>query len=305
MKVIRGSIIGFCFGVSNTVDMATKCLNKAKEKNLPCYSIGALIHNKDVVDDFREKGLFVIKSPQDVLNKSSNKAPSKFSNKGFALIRAHGITDKLRRAFNDAEFELVDSTCPIVLKGINALREASTTNRKLVVLGFENHAETIALLGIENEKEERLEIKLLSSVKDTENFILKEDPKTPIYVVTQTTFPQDLYKEVVSILRAHFNDVSLGNEPCPACHKRIENAVETASKCDCAIVVGCVESANTNNLAHEIQKIGKTVFLVENAKALDDTMIEKIARFDTVALLSGASTPIWVIDEVEKKLKEI
>ncbi len=305
MKVIRGSIIGFCFGVSNTVDIATKCLNKAKERNLPCYSIGALIHNKDVVDDFREKGLFVIKSPQDVPNNSSNKFSNKCSNKGLVLIRAHGITDKLRRAFNDAEFELVDSTCPIVLKGINALREAAKTNRKLVVLGFENHAETIALLGVEDERGESLKITLLSSVKDSENFILKEDSKTPIYVVTQTTFPQDLYKEVVSSLRSHFNDVSLGNAPCPACHKRIENAVETASKCDCAIVVGCVESANTKNLAHEVQKIGKTVFLVENAKALDDTMIEKIASFATVALLSGASTPMWVIDEVEKRLKEI
>lgn len=293
MKVIRGSIIGFCFGVSNTIDTAMKCLNDAKEKNLPCYSIGALIHNKDVVEDFNKKGLLVIKGPQDV------------PFKGLALIRAHGISDKLRNEFNNAGFELVDSTCPIVLKGINALREASKTNSKLVVLGLKNHAETTALLGIEDENKKRLEIQLLSSMEDAKCFTQKESPNTHIFVVTQTTFPQDLYEIVLSILRAHFKDIVLGNIPCPACHKRIEDAVKTASKCDCAVVVGSAESANTKNLAREVQKIGKPVFFVENAKTMADSMIEKIACFGSVAFLSGASTPMWVIDEVEKRLQEL
>ncbi len=293
MKVIRGSIIGFCFGVSNTVNTAMKCLNEAKEKNLPCYSIGALIHNKDVVDDFRKKGLIVIKEPQDA------------HAKGLALIRAHGITDKLRKDFNDSGFSLVDSTCPIVLKGINALRQASKTRRKLVVLGLKNHAETTALSGLEDENGKSLEISLLSTMEEAENFSENENPNTSIFIVTQTTFPQDLYEQVMAILRAHFKDISLGNSLCPACHKRIEDAIATASKCDCAIVVGCVESANTKNLASEVQKKGKPVFLVENAKSLDDVSLEKIACFDTVAILSGASTPMWVIDEVEKRVQEL
>jgi len=294
MKVVRSSVIGFCFGVSNTVNMALECLRVAQKKNLPCYSIGELIHNRDVVEFFTEKGLQVIEKPTD--------APA-----GVALIRAHGIADKDKWAFVDSGFEVFDSTCPTVQKGANALRNAYKNGKHLVVLGFRGHAETIGLMGLEDEEGHLLSSILLTSADEAREFVnsnvFKEDES--LFVVTQTTFPRDVYEEISSILKAKYKNIVFGNVPCPACRRRIEASVETASLCDAAVVLGGVKSANTKNLAHEIEKIGKPVFLVENAADLKEDLLTTMAQFDSIALISGSSTPIGVIEEVEKVLQAL
>ena len=57
MKVVRSKVIGYCFGVSNTINKAEECIQRSREENLPCYSIGQLIHNKDVVEHFTSQGM--------------------------------------------------------------------------------------------------------------------------------------------------------------------------------------------------------------------------------------------------------
>lgn len=294
MKVVRGEMLGFCFGVSNTVNMALECLRIAECKGLPCYSIGDLIHNKDVVNYFNEKGLCVIKDPKD--------APA-----GVALIRAHGIPDSDKRAFKSAGFELLDSTCPTVLKGANAIRKAASQGKDVIVIGFKGHAETLGLQGVEVEEGVLAKTLLITSADDAKRFVqsnaLKDD--APVFVVTQTTFPRDEYEEIASILKGRFKDIGFGNVPCPACKRRIDDAVSAALKCDAAVVVGGADSANTRNLANEVRKTGRPVFFVENAAGLDDDALSKMAQYGSVALLSGSSTPMWVIEEVEARLKEL
>ena len=131
------------------------------------------------------------------------------------------------------------------------------------------------------------------------------DDGNPVFVVTQTTFPRDRYEEIASILKGRFKDIGFGNVPCPACKRRIDDAVSTALKCDAAVVVGGADSANTRNLANEVRKTGRPVFFVENAAGLDDDALSKMAQYGSVALLSGSSTPMWVIEEVEARLKEL
>lgn len=294
MKVVRGEVLGFCFGVSNTMNMALECLRIAERKGLPCYSIGDLIHNKDVVDYFKEKGLRVIKDSDD-------------ASAGVALIRAHGIPDADKRAFKAAGFELLDSTCPTVLKGANAIRKAASQGRNIIVLGFAGHAETLGLQGVEVEEGVVAKTHLITSVEDAERFVKSNtlDDGDPVFVVTQTTFPRDRYEEIASILKGRFKDIGFGNVPCPACKRRIDDAVSTALKCDAAVVVGGADSANTRNLANEVRKTGRPVFFVENAAGLDDDALSKMAQYGSVALLSGSSTPMWVIEEVEARLKEL
>lgn len=294
MKVLRGNVLGFCFGVSNTLNMAMECLRVAERKGLPCYSIGDLIHNKDVVNYFNEKGLCVIKDPKD--------APA-----GVALIRAHGIPDAGKRAFRAAGYELLDSTCPTVLKGANAIRTAASQGKSIIVLGFAGHAETIGLQGVEVEDGILAKTHLVTSVDDARHFVESStlNDYDPVFVVTQTTFPRSEYEDIASILKGKFKDIGFGNVPCPACKRRMDDAVATAQRCDAAVVVGGADSANTKNLANEVRKAGRPVFFVENAAGLDEDTSSKIAQYGLVALLSGSSTPMWVIEEVEAKLKEI
>lgn len=294
MLVRRSSIIGYCYGVSNTIKKAEECLALAKEKNLPCYSIGNLIHNNDVVSYFEEKGLRTITIKDDV--------PP-----GVALIRAHGIRDCTRRKFLNEGFELIDSTCPTVLKGTNALRKAAKEQKTLILLGFEDHAETVGLQGIEEKAGVPIKTTLISSLEEAQKLVASKeiDESQEVFVVTQTTFPVKLYESITDLFKKSYKNIGFGNKPCPFCEKREQVGYELTCQCDCAVVVGGRGSANTKNLAEVAAKSGKPVFQVENTADFDEALKEKLAKFEAVALLSGSSTPMQMVERVARLLEAL
>lgn len=294
MIVKKSSIIGYCYGVSNTIKLAEECLKEAQKQHLPCYSLGKLIHNDDVVSYFENRGLKPIKTP-------TGNAP------GVALIRAHGITDSAKRAFQAAGFQLIDSTCPTVLKGVKAIRTAAKEGKKIIILGFAGHAETVGLQGVEVQEGVLAKTFLLTSEEDAKALILsnKITEEEPVIVVTQTTFPQEDYRKICKILEGKFKNIGIKNCPCPLCEKREQAGYELSCQCDCAVVVGGRESANTKNLAKVAQKSERPVFLVENVAGLEKEIVQELRKYRTVALLSGSSTPMEEIEAVEQALKAI
>ncbi|MBQ5365244.1 MAG: hypothetical protein IIU49_04150, partial [Spirochaetales bacterium] len=178
MKVVRSKVIGYCFGVANSIDKAVECIEMARKENLPCYSIGSLIHNKDVVGYFSAQGMKNSEGPEGL-------------EPGIALVRAHGIPEKLRRAYTDAGFKVVDSTCPIVAKGANTVRKAAQKGYKTVIIGVKGHAEAIGLMGVELHDGSPVRSRLVSCPEDAENLINSGElnPDDEITVVVQTTFP--------------------------------------------------------------------------------------------------------------------
>lgn len=294
MIVKKSPIIGYCYGVANTVKLAYECINLANEKGLPCYSLGKLIHNDGVVSYFEKRGLKPIKT-------TDGNIP------GIALIRAHGIRDCDRRAFQDANFQLIDSTCPTVLKGVNAIRKAAKEDKTIIILGFEGHAETLGLQGVESQKGVLAKTILISCLEDAMALINSDeiDSEKEVFVVTQTTFPMEDYKNITVLLKKRYKNIGFGNVPCVLCEKREQAGYELACQCDCVVVVGGCKSANTKNLAQVAGKSGKPVFLVENALGIDQKMVKKLKNYETVALLSGSSTPMERIQEVEQALQAI
>ena len=294
MLVKKSSIIGYCYGVSNTIKLAQKCLDLAKQKNLPCYSLGKLIHNDDVVSYFEKEGLKSI-------SQLDGNAP------GIALIRAHGVTDANRREYEKAGFELIDSTCPTVLKGVNALRKAAKEGKNIIILGFAGHAETVGLQGVEVSEGVLAKTTLITSLEDAQALVNSNpiDESKEVFVVTQTTFPEMLYESITDLLKKRYKNIGFGNKPCPLCERREREGYKLACQCDCAVVVGGRGSANTKNLAMAAAKSGKPVFLVENASSFDSALVEKLCAFGSVALLSGSSTPMDVVDAVASLLEKI
>ncbi len=294
MIVKKSPIIGFCYGVLNTIQHATECINLAKEKGLPCYSLGKLIHNDFLVSFFEEKGLKPIKTP-------AGNAP------GVALVRAHGIRDCDRRAFQDANFQLVDSTCPTVLKGANAIRKAAKEGKLIIILGIAGHAETVGLQGVEVKEGVLAKTILLTCLEDAKNLVNSNEiqPEEEVYVVTQTTFSKEDYKAITGLLKEKYKNIGFGNVACPLCEKREQAGYELACQCDCAVVVGGRNSANTKNLAMKAEKSGKPVFLVENETDINQNLVQKLKKYETVALLAGSSTSMVEIKKVEKVLQAI
>ena len=281
--------MGFCYGVKSTIEKANSCLKAGKKENLPAYSIGSLIHNPDITKFYEKEGLKVIKKPED-------------GEPGFALIRAHGIPDQLREDFIAAGYNLIDSTCQNILSSKDSIRRYYKEGRKIIVLGVKNHAETLCLLGTKTEDGEDIPCLFVSdrdSFKDVSSAL---DPDTPILVVTQTTFPNDLYMKAVEEFGSHFNNIVIGNKPCRSCLIRQASALSLANDCNAVLVVGGKKSENTLNLANTVKQTGKPVWLVENSKQIDDKLLEELRKFDKVGICSGTSTPGGIIEEVIAKL---
>lgn len=295
MKVIRSNVIGYCFGVANTIEKAEQCISLSKQKAVPCYSIGSIIHNKDVVRRFEKMGMVTTYGPE-------GQTP------GIALVRAHGIPDALRRAYLDAGFTLIDSTCPIVAKGAATLRKAASKGLKTIIIGVKGHAETIGLQGVDDSLGKVIDSVLLCDEKEAKAFILSQKyrPDDGIVVVVQTTFPEDEFQNIRTILKEAFSDIRFSNSPCGATEKRQKAAIELAHQCDAVVVIGGKDSENTKVLANVVaQNCKKPVLCIENADDLDAKVQKSLAGFSTIGICSGSSTPTSTIREVEKILEQM
>lgn len=294
MKVLRSKVIGFCFGVSNTIENASKCIEMAKQKGCPCYSIGNLIHNEDVVKHFQKQGLVTIETPSD-------------AQPGIALVRAHGIPDSDRRAFQNAGYELLDSTCPIVAKGSNHLRNAALKGKRTMVIGVKGHAETVGLLGVEVSEGKIVQSALICSMDDAKDVVESGvfDANEEIVVVTQTTFKAAEFQRIRKYLKESYHNIRFSTSPCGASTSRVAAVLELAKNTDAIVVVGGKASENTKGLAIAAAKVGKPVFEILNETEIDDAMKSRLSGFETVGICSGSSTPTYVLKAVEDVLSKL
>ncbi|MCF0238403.1 MAG: hypothetical protein HUK24_07360 [Sphaerochaetaceae bacterium] len=291
MTVVDSPILSYCNGVSESLKIAVSTLEQAKKRGLPCYSIGPLIHNKDVVSFLEDQGIKVIHSPENV-------------EPGFVIIRAHGVSDVLRRSFKEKGFIVVDATCPIVSSNGNKLRKAASEGSVTIVVGTKDHAETIGLLGVETKEGEKPKHFLVSSKEDVEkiSYSFEELKEKKVSVIFQTTFPIKQYNEVKKALELKIPDIVFLNHLCIAPSSRKEEAMKALETCDCAVVVGGFNSENSKDLCTYLKTSNKLVVQVENAKSFKEEDIKNIGLCKKVLLCSGSSTPMVVIDEVRNIL---
>ena len=294
MKVIRSKVIGYCFGVSNTIEKAGLCIDEARMRGIPSYSIGQIIHNKDVVKRFTDRGMQITEQPDGFVP-------------GVALIRAHGIPDNLRKRYVENGFTLIDSTCPIVAKGASALRKAAQNGKKTIIIGVKGHAETIGLQGVEYPEGHVVPSRLVCRMEDAQalaasgEFSETED----IVVVVQTTFPEKEFLAIRRYLKSVFRSIHFSTSPCGATSSRIKAAKELVLQCDAVFVIGGRNSENTKGLARSLNESGKPVICIENEKDLDADLLAKLTGIKVAGICSGSSTPSSVIKAVEETLEKL
>ena len=294
MKVIRSKVIGYCFGVSNTIEKAGLCIEDARTKGVPSYSIGQIIHNKDVMKRFTDKGMQITEQPDGLVP-------------GVALIRAHGIPDSLRRRYSEKGFDLIDSTCPIVAKGASALRRAAQNGKKTIIIGVKGHAETIGLQGVEYPEGHVIQSRLICRIEDAQELVASGEfsEADDIVVVVQTTFPEKDFLAIRRYLKSVFRNIHFSTSPCGATSSRLKAARELALQCNAVLVIGGRNSENTKGLARSLDETGKPVFCIENEKDLDADLLAKLAGIKVVGICSGSSTPSSVIKAVEEILEKL
>lgn len=280
MEVRIAENAGFCFGVKRAMNMAWDELENKNGNKV--YSLGPLIHNKQAVDKYKEKGLLEMDSLDKVPNDSK------------LIIRSHGVAEDVYVQSESKNMDIVDTTCPFVKKIHEIVKEFSNNGYKIIIVGNATHPEIVGINGWCNN-----EAFVVNSEEDVDNIPFNNNDK--YCVVSQTTANLEHFDKIVEKINSKTDNLTVKNTICFATKERQLSATDLAKEVDCMVVIGGKHSSNTQKLVNICKNIVPT-FSIETKEELQKDMFE---GFKVAGVTAGASTPDWIIDEIIEYLKEI
>ena len=272
--------IGFCSGVRRAVDIVEETLRKSKGK---VYSLGPVIHNFEVIKRLKEKNLCIVNS-LDSLEDSS-----------ILILPSHGTPRHILNSARSKNLRLVDVTCPNVSLVQKICDMLDKQGLEVIIVGDRKHPEIRALLDL---APGALTIEKIKDVK--ENIFSHKR----IGIISQTTQASSIFFDVViSILQKNplVKEVHVYNTICLDTVRRQDEVKKLAGSVDTLLVIGSRRSANTKRLFDIGRTINKRTYLVVNEKANLDKILKKEKK---IGLISGASTPQWLVKNIVKKIKD-
>ena len=281
MKLTIAKSAGYCFGVKRAVNMVYQ---EAEEAKVPVYTYGPIIHNEEVVRDLKQRGVHVVRELKELENLP----------KGKIIIRSHGISRREHEAMKACGFEVLDATCPFVLKIHRLVEKYSKEGYRIVIAGNEHHPEVEGILGwVEGQP-----AYTVTSQEDIEKLPLKEGEQ--VCLVAQTTFNYNKFQELVEIIKKKGYDISVLDTICNATEERQTEARKIAAESDLMIVIGDKHSSNTQKLYEISKKECANTYYIQTSKDMDYHQIQSI---NNVGITAGASTPNNIIEEVSKNVR--
>ncbi|MFQ3546833.1 MAG: 4-hydroxy-3-methylbut-2-enyl diphosphate reductase [Termitinemataceae bacterium] len=284
MKIIRAEHCGYCMGVERAIKQTYEKINQNKGKLI--FTLGPLIHNKVALEDLANQGVSMISDPKDL------KAPQN----SLVIIRAHGIPPSVEDQFTAQGVELFDATCPKVKAIHRKVRNYESEGFQVLITGDKNHSEVVGILGyapksivIESMDDARQLVQQVQSLKASEQKVV---------LVSQTTFNEVLFEQISSFLQQSIPNLHIDNTICRATRDRQEAIQNLCDKVNAILVIGGKNSANTQRLKQIVEERGKPVWLIETA----DDIPPEVFSFETIGLSAGASTPPFLIDQIERIL---
>ncbi len=276
MKIILAKTAGFCFGVNNAVDIAYNLLRERKDN---IYMLGSIIHNEQVVDDLKQKGMNEISSVSEA------------GNSGKIIIRAHGVSPDIYEESEARQLEIVDATCPYVNKIHTLVSEKHKQGYTIVIAGDKNHPEVKGINGwCENKAF------IADNAEELEMFPCMDGP---ICLVAQTTITKEKFESIYDKLKEKCKNILKFDTICNATNSRQEEAAEIARISDMMLVIGSKRSSNTQKLFEICKKYCGKTYLIETYGDLPPINIQDTK---TLGITAGASTPERIIKEVIEKM---
>ena len=274
---------GYCFGVNRAVELVEQAAREGKR----AVTLGPIIHNRHAVARFEKLGIRAVDSIDEITDSHTA-----------VIIRSHGVSRAVYEALERRGLEIIDATCPFVKRIHRIVGRAQEEGRRVIIIGTRSHPEVEAIAGwcvnavvVENAQE--LE-KLLESDDSFRNL--------PISVVMQTTSTKKNWESCSEIIKKICTNHELFDTICEDTEKRQAEASQLAQQCDAMIVIGDRKSANTGRLAAICRQFCGRVVPVDNASDLNPSDFQGLAR---IGITAGASTPAWIIKEVNKTMSEI
>lgn len=289
MKVEIDEKSGYCFGVEFAIQMAEDEMAEGKE----LYCLGDIVHNSMEVERLSKKGLRTITRDELIELKDCK-----------VLIRAHGEPPETYQIAIKNNIELVDASCPVVLKLQNRVKNAYDLTRKrdgqLVIYGKPGHAEVIGLTGqTENE----------AIVVMSEEDLDKVDFSRPITLFSQTTKSTKGFYHLKSVIEKRIEDEGLlsiedfksNDSICRQVSNREPNMEKYATRHDVILFVAGRKSSNGKALYNVCLSKNERSYFIESEKDIDMSWIQPQ---DSVGICGATSTPNWLMEQVEAFLQE-
>ncbi len=277
MLIKKAKTQGFCFGVAITLKKAEETV--AARGGGTVTTLGHIVHNPQMVTSFEEKGLRNAHSVDEVES-------------GTLFVRAHGLPVEVFEKANAKGLTIVDATCPMVTKIHVQAEKLRAAGYKIVVVGDPNHPEVKGTLS------HVPGAWIVQSPDDVDAL-----PRASrVGVVVQSTWSGVGFTEIVSKLSSKYYEVRAVNTICTDTHNRQSEAEQLAQEVEVMVVVGGKTSANTKHLADLAATKGAHSYHIEGPDELLPQWFEGVR---VAGLMSGASTPGWLVDRVEERMEAL
>lgn len=281
MKITLAKTAGFCFGV----DRAVKTLEDLVNRSEKVCTLGPIIHNPQVVNYFKERGVDII---SDITDHKSGTT---------VVLRTHGVEATIPEYCEKNGIKFIDLACPFVKKIHKIVLKNTADNSPLLIAGDKNHPEVIGI-----RSRAKGESFTFNSAQELENLLncntsLKNEH---IIMLSQTTFSTKEWKKCVEIANFLCTNAIIFDTICNATEERQAEALLLSKKNDAMIIIGGRTSSNTAKLKAVCEPHCPT-YLIETATELLDIDFSGI---ESIGVTAGASTPDSIIKEVINTMSE-
>jgi 4-hydroxy-3-methylbut-2-enyl diphosphate reductase len=275
VEIKRAKTQGFCFGVAITVKKAEEAVASGQKVT----TLGHVVHNRQMVAQLESKGLVNADSVDEVES-------------GTLFVRAHGLPVSVYEKAQEKGLQVLDATCPMVTKIHVQAEKLRADGYKIVVIGDPNHAEVKGTL---------------SHVPGAWCIQAPEDvdalPRASrVGVVVQSTWSGTQFAEIVRRLTAKYYEIRAVNTICTDTHNRQFEASNLSKEVEVMVVVGGKHSANTRHLAELSSSNGAKTYHIEGPDELEPHWFRGVK---VAGLMSGASTPGWLVDQVAERMEAL
>ncbi len=284
MDILLANPRGFCAGVDRAIAIVERAL---ESYGAPIYVRHEVVHNRFVVDKLRADGAVFVEELDEVPDGAT------------VIFSAHGVSQAVREEAGQRHLKVFDATCPLVTKVHMEVARLGRIGRSVVLIGHAGHPEVEGTMGQWNPANAG-EILLVESLECVARLV----PAFPqqLSYVTQTTLSVDDTKAIIAALRERFPEIEgpRKDDICYATQNRQDAVRRLADAVDLMLVVGSVNSSNSNRLRELAEKQGVRSFLIDGAEHIERSWLDGVTR---IGLTAGASAPEKLVRDVIARLQ--
>lgn len=285
MQILLANPRGFCAGVDRAIEIVERALERLGP---PIYVRHEVVHNRYVVDGLRAKGAYFTDNMDEIPENAT------------VIFSAHGVSQEVREQARARGLQVFDATCPLVTKVHLEVARYSRKGEECILIGHAGHPEVEGTMGQYNNPAGAMY--LVESEADVARLQVK-NPNC-LHYVSQTTLSIDDTARIINVLRERFPaiDGPKHEDICYATQNRQDAVKKLALLSEVVIVVGSVNSSNSNRLRELAERLGCPAYLVDGA---DDVKPEWVEGKASVGVTAGASAPEILVQQVIQKLENL